>query len=369
MIPDSSAEPLFPLNPTDANLRTIVDAMTDAVVIVDHGGRVRFANLAAERMFGRETREFFAQPFGYPVIADLPAELDIVRPDGGVAVAEMRAVEISWEGFPAFLAALRDVTGRRENERVANEVRTKLEKHVAERTLELRAANAELKSFTASIAHDLRGPLQGVIGFSELLLEDCAEMLDEGRLDQLRMIRTAAWRMTELIDQLLSLASVTRQEIEREPVRLDVIAEEVISDLRRHQSDREVKTMVRKGMEERADPRLVRLVLENLIGNAWKYTARAEHPLIAFGSRAETDGSTLYYIHDNGVGFDPSQVKNLFKPFRRLHAEADFPGVGIGLAVVHRIVRRHGGKIWADAVPGDGATFYFTLAPGPGAAL
>lgn len=225
---------------------------------------------------------------------------------------------------------------------------------------ELERKNKELEAFSYSVSHDLRAPLRSIDGFSQALLEDYAEKLEGNGRDYLRRVRAAAQRMGLLIDDMLQLSSVGRADLRRGPVDLSEAARATAADLRRHEPEREVEVRIEDGLGCDADARLLRIALDNLIGNAWKFTAKAVRPEIAVG--ADRCGQeTTYFVRDNGAGFDMQYADKLFQPFQRLHREADFPGTGIGLATVHRIVERHGGRVWAEGAVGRGATVFFTL--------
>jgi signal transduction histidine kinase len=224
----------------------------------------------------------------------------------------------------------------------------------------LRLSNRELEAFSYSVAHDLRAPLRGINGFSHALLEDHADALDAEGKDYLRRIAAAAGRMGELIDALLALSRVSRAELRREHVDVTKLADAVANQLRTTYPDRSVEFVNQDGLVAEADRVLVRAVLENLIGNAWKFTGKTGHARVAFGAEVE-GGANVYYVRDNGAGFDMAYAAKLFAPFQRLHAMEEFAGTGVGLATVERIVHRHGGRIWADGTVGKGATFHFTL--------
>lgn len=223
----------------------------------------------------------------------------------------------------------------------------------------LEATNEELEAFCYSVAHDLRAPLRGIQGFSQALIEDYAGVVDEKGQDYLGRVSAAALRMSELIDDLLTLSRISRSPVSRERVDLSAIAAAVTADLRR-EHDREVTATIAEGMFATADPRLMQIVFENLLGNAWKFTGKTAGPIVEVGSQTH-DGVTAFYVRDNGAGFDEGHASKLFAPFQRMHSEKEFPGTGIGLATVQRIVRRHGGRVWANAAINGGATFYFTL--------
>jgi len=241
-----------------------------------------------------------------------------------------------------------------------------LEDRVEQRTRELAVSNQELEAFSYSVSHDLRAPLRTIDGFSLALLEDFSDKLNEEGRDYIGRVRNGVQRMGTLIDALLQLSRVTRTEVQRERMDLSQLATLVFNELQAATPERDVLFLALPGVLVEADPRLVRIALENLIGNAYKFTSRTEGGRIEFGSMAGRDqhaGHTVYFIRDNGAGFDMHYVDRLFTAFQRLHGDRDFKGSGIGLATVSRIIRRHHGTIWAESELGHGATFYFTLAP------
>jgi light-regulated signal transduction histidine kinase (bacteriophytochrome) len=248
----------------------------------------------------------------------------------------------------------------RESEERYRRLNAELERRVQERTAELVAANRELEAFSYSVSHDLRAPLRAMDGFSQALLEDCSAQLDPRGRDYLGRVRAAAARMAELIEDLLQLSRVTRAELRRESVDLSALARAVADELRQAQPGRAVELTVAEGLVGEGDARLLRIVLVNLLGNAWKFTGRQPQARIEFGGRRDADIQT-FYIRDNGAGFDMAHATKLFGAFQRLHSMHEFSGTGIGLALVQRIVHRHGGRVWAESAPGQGATFHFTL--------
>lgn len=235
-----------------------------------------------------------------------------------------------------------------------------LEQRVEERTAQLAAANKELEAFSYSVSHDLRAPLRSIDGFSLALLEDYAPRLDEEGKDHLERIRAATQRMGMLIDDLLNLSRMTRAEIRKELVNLSTLAHSVAGGLQEAQPERRIEFRIEEHLEARADPRLLRVVLENLLGNACKFTSKRTSACVEFG-KTHCNGNSAYFVRDNGAGFDPAYANRLFGAFQRLHGTTEFPGTGIGLATVQRIIHRHGGKIWAEGAVEKGATFYFTL--------
>jgi light-regulated signal transduction histidine kinase (bacteriophytochrome) len=222
------------------------------------------------------------------------------------------------------------------------------------------AANRELEAFSYSVAHDLRAPLRGLDGFSQALLEDYADKLDDEAQGYLRHLRESAQQMGRLIDDLLALSRVTRAELVREPVDLSELARSVAMQLQKAAPDRRIDIAVEAAIVTEGDPRLLRIALENLLGNAWKFTGKCAEPRIEVGVMSG-EGERTYFVRDNGAGFDMAYASKLFGAFQRLHSADEFEGTGIGLATVQRIVSRHGGRIWAVAEPDRGATFYFTL--------
>ena len=221
----------------------------------------------------------------------------------------------------------------------------------------LEASNEELEAFCYSVAHDLRAPLRGIQGFSQALLEDYANAVDAKGQGYLQRVSSAALRMSALIDDLLTLSRISRTPLSRAPVDVTGIATDVAAHFAR---ERDVAVTIEGGMRANADAGLVQIVFENLLGNAWKFTGRVEHPSVAVGTSL-IDGAATFFVRDNGAGFDEAYASKLFAPFQRLHSEKEFAGTGIGLAIVQRIVRRHGGRAWARAAINEGATFYFTL--------
>jgi signal transduction histidine kinase len=240
---------------------------------------------------------------------------------------------------------------------------TELEAEIEERKrteLELEAYNRELESFSYSVSHDLRAPLRSIDGFSQAAIEDYGDLLGEEGKGFLQRVRAASQDMGRTIDDLLKLSRVTREEMRLDDVDLSGIAREVADGLARTQPERKVEFEIEPGLEVRGDRALLRVMMENLLDNAWKFTSNSETTRIELGA-AEVEGEKAFYVRDNGVGFDMSYADKLFTPFQRLHDKTEFPGTGIGLATAQRVIRRHGGSIWAEGKVGEGATFYFKL--------
>jgi PAS domain S-box-containing protein len=286
-----------------------------------------------------------------------------VRKDGGVVWVEAnRAVVRDPEGDPVlFVGAVRDITAQREAEAEVRRLNADLETRVERRTADLERANRNLEAFSYSVSHDLRAPLRALSGYSEALLEEYGDSLGDTGRGYAGRIQAASERMARLIDDLLQLARVSRSQMHLGLVDLSAEVVAVAGELQSVEPDRRIRITIEDGVQVTADRGLIRTVVQNLVENAWKFTARQENPTIEFGSMPDDDAEICCFVRDNGAGFDPAYASKLFQPFQRLHAETDFAGTGIGLASVQRIIERHGGRIWAESEVGRGATFYFTL--------
>ena len=239
------------------------------------------------------------------------------------------------------------------------------DRRLAELKAELDATNDELAGLSYAIGHDLRAPVRAIKGFSEAVLEDYAGELNPTGQDYLRRVSAAASRLSTLIDDLLELSRITRAEMNRSAVDLTSLAQSITRDLANAEPSREVTSVIAGGLRTNGDERLLRTALEHLLANAWKFSGKTANPSVEFGSTL-FDGEVTFFIRDNGAGFDAAYANRLFVPFQRLHPEQDFAGRGIGLAVVRRIIGRHGGRVWAEGEAGEGATVFFTLAPKAG---
>jgi light-regulated signal transduction histidine kinase (bacteriophytochrome) len=255
----------------------------------------------------------------------------------------------------------REVAERKQAEEEVRHLNAELERRVVERTVELQAVNKELEAFSYSVSHDLRAPLRSLDGFAQALVEDYHDKtLDAEGQDYLNRIRAASQRMAQLIDDMLNLARVTRRSMQFQPVDLSGLANDIVTQLRQAEPGRGAEFHIAEGIVAQGDQRLLRVALENLLGNAWKFTVKCPHATVEFAVNQD-NGTPVYVIRDNGAGFDMAYADKLFGAFQRLHTANEFPGTGIGLATVQRVIHRHGGKVWAESAVGKGAAFYFTL--------
>ncbi len=278
---------------------------------------------------------------------------------------EVLVRNIEFQGYQARLASIKDITEQENSRRLLEETNEVLEQRVAERTHQLVAANTELEAFCFSVSHDLRGPLRAIDGFSHSILKSFGDEIGPDARHDLQRVRLASKRMSELIDALLSLARLTRQELHCQELDLSSIARSIASEMEMEWPTRKVHVRIQPGMTAYADPRLAQILIQNLFSNAWKFTSKQPMAEIVFEAR-QSAGELVYSIRDNGAGFDMSYGDKLFQPFQRLHHESEFPGNGVGLATVNRIVTRHGGRAFAQGLVHHGATIYFTL---PGSKL
>jgi len=279
--------------------------------------------------------------------------IGLANKEAGYTLNDQEAVE-------ALSAVFVEALIRKRAEEEIRRLNESLEQRVRDRTVQLEVANSEMEAFAYSVSHDLRAPLRTIDGFSQVIIEDYYDSLDDKGRDHLQRIRSATQRMGILIDDMLKLSRVTRADMKREPVDLSAMVRKISFELGRSAPDRQVEFQICPDIKVECDPYLIQVVMENLISNAWKFTGKNRFARIEFGQKV-ADGKSVYYVKDNGVGFDMKYAAKLFSPFHRLHTMSEFPGTGVGLATVQRIVQGHGGKVWAEAEVDKGATLYFTL--------
>ncbi|MBI4791144.1 MAG: PAS domain S-box protein [Chloroflexi bacterium] len=386
----------------------LVRNVHDAIVAMDRDFRITFWNPAAERLTGWTSEAVLSRPamdvLRLPLskadaarswlqlksTGHLEKQVVYHRPDGTPVFVESTTTALRGDNgmLIGYVAVGRDITERKRSEDEIRHLNTQLEQRVAERTAELESANQELEAFAYSVSHDLRTPLASMGTFSLMLLHDYGAQLPEPARLNIHLIHENAAAMERLIQALLAFSRSTRQPLHRQPVATEALVRQVAEELRRAHSGREIELSIGPLPDCEADPILLRQVWTNLLSNAFKFTRDRQVARIEIGSwklevgnwKLETDpdsrppgvqpptsnfqpptSSTVYFVRDNGVGFDMAQAQKLFGVFRRLHAEEEFEGTGVGLAIVDRIVRRHGGRVWAEAAVDQGATFFFTL--------
>lgn len=363
------------LNEQLALLQGIIDNAPSMILITDPSDRyllvnpslVRHLALQPEATLEDATAEFFGPEFQARLKAGAravtktgdPCEFEVTldNPEGPQLFIVNQFPLRGDEGYIwAVCSIATDITNRKRAEEEIKTLNQTLEASVTE----LRSVNEELEAFSYSVSHDLRTPLRAIDGFSRLLVEEYRQSLDETGCNYLERLCAASQRMGQLIDDLLMLSRITRSELNCINLDLGAMARDILADLKAREPKRRIDVHIADGMTSYGDKRLIKIALENLLGNAWKFTGRRRDAWIEV-SCARAGGETVYRIRDNGVGFDMEYAWQLFKPFRRLSTEVDFDGSGIGLATVQRVIQRHGGRVWADGLPDNGAAFYFTL--------
>lgn len=372
----------------DETARALMDAALDAVVVIDGQGLVIGWSKNAETVFGWRRDEAMGRPVAELIIPERyraahaaglehfrvtgegrvvgqRLEIEALRRDGSEFPVELSITRVGTPGGFVASAYLRDITDRKAADRLRVDLAVERERSavatdLARLNLELEEANRELEAFSHAVAHDLRSPLRAMSGFSQALLRDQAGGLGEDAARHLRYVAESAREMGRLIDDLLALSRLTRTEVKRERVDLSQVARAAVEELRRASPERRVEVTIEDGLVANGDPRMLAAAVEELLGNAWKFTRDCADPRIEFAA-LPAESPRTFLVRDNGAGFDMAYAGKLFGVFTRLHPPGEFEGTGVGLASVQRIVRRHGGRIWAEGEPDRGSTFYFTL--------
>jgi PAS domain S-box-containing protein len=365
---------------TEQRFRLIVEAAQEGIWMLDREGHTTYANRYMARMLGYTVEEMLGQHVfvfvdegsHHQVTLNLERraqghtsthDLKLRHKDGRHVWTLLSSNPIRDEEgrYTGALATVTDITHRREAEQQVRRLNEELERRIAERTAQLELSNRELEAFAYSVAHDLRAPLRAISTFSLALAEDCPGQLDPTGVDYLQRIRASAQRMSELIDGILTLSRVTSAGLQETDVHLSALARAITEQLQRGQPERVVHLRLQEGLMDVGDARMLRSVLENLLGNAWKFTRERAVAEIEFGALPDTGPGRVYFVRDNGAGFDMEYQARLFGVFQRLHGQQEFEGNGVGLATVRRIIQRHGGRVWGEGRVGQGATFFFTL--------
>ncbi|MGO9905545.1 MAG: sensor histidine kinase [Solirubrobacteraceae bacterium] len=343
----------------EQSLRTVIQENVDGMLVIDREGVVVFANPAAERLLGRAAQALEGTRLGFPLVPGESSEIDVVA-GPSPRTAEMRVVAIDWEGRPAALAALRDVTDRKRAEYELRRLSAELELRVRERTAQLEAAVSELEAFSYSVSHDLHAPLRAIHGFTTILEDQLGDDLPPEARHSIQRVKAGVETMATLIDGLLKLSRLGRQPLAHTTVDLSALAHEIVAELRSTDPGRDVDVSIQPGLRVTGDEPLLRIALANLLDNAFKFTRHTTNARVEISGARHGENLSVQ-LRDNGAGFDPEHAERLFSPFKRLHATSEFAGTGLGLATVQRVIHRHAGNITACAAVGRGASFSFTL--------
>lgn len=389
-------EQIYALKGAEQPYRVLVESMNEgALTIMENGSIINcnkaFAEIAGTTcgmLIGRNFKEFVSEkdkgkfePFWKQACeTEVRSEFELAF-DGRKVPVYISARARMIEGESWVFVVVTDISERKRNEAELEKYRTHLEQLVDEKTEELQAMNEELlgtndelavrntelemlnkelDAFVYSVSHDLRAPLRVMEGFVKIVSEDYADKLGADARDYLARIRSGSERMTKLIGDLLGLSRVARQNLDKMDYNLSSLVSAVVMTLRQSDPARNTEVIIAKGLRDYVDPNLMKIAFLNILGNAWKFTSKTENAKIEFGA-IDQGGKIIYFVKDNGVGFDPTYMNKMFLPFQRLHSEQEFEGTGIGLAIVERIIRKHGGKVWAEGAVGKGATIYFSL--------